>query len=86
VGRSAAGAVGVAEAVGISADLDDRPTRSMLGHLEHRDGVPHGFAPAGRAEKFPEATFFKMDRSSTWSATIRLRRKFSCSRPFSRLA
>ena len=30
-------------------DLADRPTRSTLGHLEHRDGVPHGFAPAGRA-------------------------------------
>jgi len=30
-------------------DLADRPTRSTLGHLEHRDGVPHGFALAGRA-------------------------------------
>jgi hypothetical protein len=30
-------------------DLADRPTRSTLGHLEHRDGVLHGFAPAGRA-------------------------------------
>jgi hypothetical protein len=29
--------------------LADRPTRSPLGHVEHGDGMPHGFAPAGRA-------------------------------------
>ena len=31
------------------SDLADRPTRSTLGHLAHRDGVLHGFALAGRA-------------------------------------
>jgi hypothetical protein len=30
-------------------ELADCPTRSTLGHLEHRDGVLHGFAPAGRS-------------------------------------
>jgi hypothetical protein len=39
-----------------------------------------------RAQKFPEATSFKIDRSSAWFATIRLRRSFSGSRVLRRLA
>jgi hypothetical protein len=54
--------------------------------MEHGDGVPHGLALAGRAQKFPEATFLRIERSHAWSATIRLSRRFSCSNPFSRLA
>src|SRR5712692_7137760 len=58
-------------------DLADRPTRPALRHLEHGDGVPHGLALAGRAQKFPEATSLRIERSSAWSATIRLSRSRS---------
>ena len=71
---------------GAALALKERPTRSTLGHMEHGDSVPHGLALAGRAQKFPEATSLRIERSSAWSATIRLRRRFSCSSPFSRLA
>ena len=67
-------------------DLADRPTRPAFRDVEHGHGMPHRLAPAGRAQKFPEATSFRIERSRAWSATIRLRRRFSCSSPFSRLA
>lgn len=67
-------------------DLADRLTRPAFRNVEHRHSMPHRFAPAGRAQKFPAATSFRIERSSAWSATIRLRRRFSCSSPFSRLA
>lgn len=67
-------------------DLADRPTRPAFRDVEHGHGMPHRLAPAGRAQKFPEATSFRIERSRAWSATIRLRRRFSCSTPFSRLA
>lgn len=67
-------------------ELADRPTRATLRHGEHRHDMPHGFAAAGRAQQVPEATSLRIERSTAWSATIRLRRRFSCSKAFRRLA
>ena len=44
------------------------------------------FPPSGRAQKFPDATSFKMLLSRERSATSRFSRTFSCSKPFNRLA
>ena len=67
-------------------ELADRPTRPTLGHVEHGDAIPHGFAAAGRAQKFPEATSVRIERATAWSATIRLSRRCAGSKAFRRLA
>jgi len=42
--------------------LTDRPARSALGDVQHRHRVTHGLSLPRRAQKFPDATSFKIDR------------------------
>ena len=77
---------------------DDRPMPVRRPRLtEHsaspplRDAQPvlhmhHGWASSGRAQKFPEATSFRIMLSSAWSATSFFSRVFSCSSAFKRFA
>ena len=77
---------------------DDRPMPVRRPRLtEHsaspplRDAQPvlhmhHGWASSGRAQKFPEATSFRIMLSSAWSATSFFSCVFSCSSAFKRFA
>ena len=48
--------------------------------------VSHGLAPPYRAQKFPEATSFRIALSNAWSATSLFSRVFSFSSSFRRFA
>ncbi len=48
--------------------------------------VSYGLAPPCRAQKFPEATSFRIALSNAWSATSLFSRAFSFSSSFRRFA
>src|SRR5215210_2202019 len=65
--------------------LADHPARPTFGDPQLPPYMLDGRPPPGRAQKLPRLTSFRMLMSSTWSATIFLRRAFSFSNSFRRL-
>jgi len=66
--------------------LAQHPAGSTLGDPEPLAHARDDPSPPGRAQKFPEAASLSIALSSAWSATRFLRRPFSFSSSFRRLA
>jgi hypothetical protein len=66
--------------------LADHPTRSAFGNPEPFPRRLHGATATGRGQKFPQASSFSIDLSSSASASSFFSRAFSPSSSLRRLA